>query len=166
MMWSTLPVDFQQALLRIVKLPTLKTLDLTKGITFPDPASFCNLFSNASSHITALAFSCLAFENPRSRIPVDMAPVHTQAKIANLELNYIESDIHGPAVISMLSSPQSPFNITGLESLSITGIATEDLWIETLLSLQSDPRQLKHVLLHDIHQFGKKVFQAAFLDSN
>lgn len=151
-LWRLLSPAFQDSIMHVARLPTIETLDLTYGIMFPNPATLCDIFLDCSPNLRTLKFSCLAFEDPDMSFPKDQIVPANKPMIKSLELNFIESDIHGPRLVKTFLGSHSPFDISALEHLQIHGIDYGDHWIETiLLNQQADLKHLKKLQLYGIH---------------
>lgn len=151
-LWRLLSPAFQDSIMHVARLPTVETLDFTYGIMFPDPATLCDIFRDCSPNLRTLKFSCLAFENPGVSFPMDQIVPANKPMIDSLELNFIESDIHGPRLVKTFLEGHSPFDISALKHLRIHGIDYGDCWIETILSnQQADLKHLKKLQLYGIH---------------
>ncbi|KAH8810514.1 hypothetical protein DL96DRAFT_1627405 [Flagelloscypha sp. PMI_526] len=155
--WDDLEDGFRDSIIRIASLPTLESFDLSYGIMFPDAATFCRHFCNCSPKLKTLHFSCLAFSDPD---PIELYPSDQpipifQPRISFLQLNFIESYVHGPAVVDMLFGKYSPFDISQLERIKITGIDAYDTWIDTILSKQKDQLAfMKDAIFYDFFRYA------------
>lgn len=138
--WEDIPQDIRHAMIAVFNLPTFESLDL-RGIRFP---SFSAAFSGISPTIRHLSLNCVVAE---SLVVGPHLPLEPPATITSLELSCIPWGPQRPHLISNLSYH---FDITHLESLIITGLDEDDLWIDDLLKMQRDPYRLKHVTFHGI----------------
>lgn len=150
--WATFPEPLLQAFLGIFRLPSLWHLDLTHGFTFHNAEHFFQTFPlDSTSNIRSLAISCMNFHYTTI---VEGKLLHRRqsapAKLDYLELNYVGSTDEGPQLVKVFSHPCSPFDISTLKHLVITGINEEDLWISCLLNMQRKPKELQELWLHGI----------------
>ncbi|KAH8832199.1 hypothetical protein DL96DRAFT_1581303 [Flagelloscypha sp. PMI_526] len=154
--WTNLGDGFRDFIVQMASLPTLEKMDLTYGIFFPDPATFCRVFCNCSPKLRELRFSCLAFHNLEYRETLELYPAdqpipELRPTISFIELNWIESYVHGPALVEMLFGKYSPFDITQLEGLRVNGIESADGWIDTILARQKDHMiNLKNAFFYEV----------------
>ncbi|KAH8832200.1 hypothetical protein DL96DRAFT_1581309 [Flagelloscypha sp. PMI_526] len=155
-LWTSLGDGFRSFIIQMATLPTLEKMDLTYGIMFPDPATFCRVFCDCSPKLKELRFSCLAFASletmePIVTYPADQPVPTVRPTISFIELNWIESFVQGPALVEMLFGKYSPFDISQLEGIRVNGIESGDDWIDTILSKQKDHLvHLKNAFFHEI----------------
>ncbi|KAH8832237.1 hypothetical protein DL96DRAFT_1581423 [Flagelloscypha sp. PMI_526] len=152
--WGSVPVWRADRLLEItvviqhiLNLPALQNFHFSEPYGFQEPRFFHQLFRlTAPSNIRSLHLfgsHLLEKDDPSS----SLVPALHQAKIKNIRVYYLdENPTGGLRLISSLTSPASPFDVTNLTSLELWAVdPVDDTWIPAILDAQKKGSTLEHL---------------------